>query len=73
MVSRVEEAMKMTRAGGERVAGENMQKQKQKQVSMNLMHCTVKNKFKRSISNLEHDAASSAIFFLACIAFAPSS
>ncbi|XP_021719933.1 uncharacterized protein LOC110687601 [Chenopodium quinoa] len=63
MVSRVEEAIK------------GRQQQQQRDQVMQIVQCNKSKvkKFKRSSSNLEEDGASSAIFFLACIACAPSS
>lgn len=67
MVSKVEEGIKRNK--------EQQQKQQQnhQQQKHTIMQCNKgkSGKFKRSSSNLEEDGASSAIFFLACIACAP--
>ncbi|KMS97161.1 hypothetical protein BVRB_7g178240 [Beta vulgaris subsp. vulgaris] len=71
MVSRVEEAIKGRKQLQQREVTTGHQQQKQ---IMQIMQCNKSKvkKFKRSTSNLEEDGASSAIFFLACIACAPT-
>lgn len=70
MVSRVEEAMKKKQQQQQQQevnkAKETYQQHQQKQI----VQCNKgkTSKFKRSIYNLQEDGASSAIFFLACIA-----